>query len=826
MKKYYQYVVLVFIILIIVGFLGCTQGNRSKTDAESSVVENSQNNLEFTLDEQRDFLDDYQSYIQNIHTEINEDEFFDEVESAATDNVEEPVVTSYDLVEEAYENGVIDRNTLAYYTILCGYNENLLPDEYRSNFSYRLNIQYEIQYVIDHWEEIPEDYRNVLEPYLVPIDQPKSIFNQNDLNSKKPKKHIVYAGTINDAVFIDTYTFDGVTFIIEFPTNDAWNDEVNDFFDARVADVKTAIEEVYPKFKSLLNVGLTKTVRVEIIPLGSDYGTTWEEGDEYRLRLNSKLMKNTKTTKTTFVHELFHDFQFEIGVDYSGTNRMWAMEATATWSEHYAYKAYNSEHEYLSDFFSTFHKDRVGYDGSFEYGSYMLFYFLTDYSDSNVVVKDFLYDIVTGGSSAVRSFFDGYYSDFNDQYAQFALYNIDARPLVYYNDQGPLPGAANGSAFKRINMGGNDEDPQDVKLDSGSIQYYFYRFHKTDENARHIEFTFAPITEPSIKRQAAILAEGSWRIEDWTELTEKKYCRDKEDPLEHVDAVILIYSNANLKDTGSIDVDSFVVETDACIDQVRITLTGDYSISGYGNEWKSEFKMVDLCEVIDHNLFVSYDCDYTMSGEFTSDGVTYMISSGDFHEMVFGDITIENGFPRVFYPGALGDDDLYAELTGLGFDENVPETGILLTIPFLDSEPNGSTTFYFPQPVGTVTESIPFMFDGISNIGGIILPEDIREGKEMIFDQTIDVLNYDNPIDTLYTLDFQIFSEQIEGMEGMGEMNIPDLQDLDLPEGFEIPEMENPTQNMIQGLMGIMNPSNSGYKTILTLQVEIEWPEE
>ena len=60
----------------------------------------------------------------------------------------------------------------------------------------------------------------------------------------------------------------------------------------------------------------------------------------------------------------------------------------------------------------------------------------------------------------------------------------------------------------------------------------------------------------------------------------------------------------------------------------------------------------------------------------------------------------------------------------------------------------------------------------------------------------------------------------------MAGMNIPNLEELDLPEGFEMPDMENPTQDMMQGFMGIMNPSGSGYTTTLSLNVEIEWPEE
>ncbi len=502
------------------------------------------------------------------------------------------------------------------------------------------------------------------------------------------------------------------------------------------------------------------------------------------------------------------------------------MEATATWSEHLVYNSLNTEHEYLGDFFSTLDKDRVDADDKFEYGSYMLFYYLTDYADSNVVVSAFLNKCADGGTSAVRGFFDAHYSEFKEIYGKFALYNIDATPLVYYNDFGPLPGMAEGSALKAIKMAGFEEDDQDVTLESGGIQYYVYEFKKNDDNAKHIKFTFdQSIINDKHMRQAAIYADGVWRIEDWSELTEIKYCRDSTDVTEHVDAVILIYSNADLTNTGPVTADDFNVKTEDCPDEVKITINATYTISGYGFEWISISKLVDYCKVIDHNLFVSYDSDYTLEATLTKEGMMMLETSGQSHHTVMNEVVdISTGFPRIFYPGALGDDELYTELTAFGFSENIPETGLLMTIPFFEDELNGSSTFYFPEPVGTMTENIPWAYDGISMIGGVILPEDIRDGNDISFQQTIDTQNYDPPIANMFNYDFDMLTEQLAGMEGV-DIEMPDMSEFDLPEGFEMPTMENPMGDVMEGLMSIMNPS-SGYTTILDINVEIEWPDE
>lgn len=839
MRNIYRILIFTFICIILASFISCKKADNtddanmttSKTQ-EDSIIEPSMDDETQSINTVTSFSLEKQVDFKESVTRIRD------TEGISQEN------TVYTKLLNDYEADRITEEVYSYYTILSAYNPDLLSSDYQGEYHYGLTIQRQIQYIVDNWDLLSSETRDVLEPYLVPIDNPKSIYNRPKESGSKDKslldewvsKLYINASAADDTIFKEIYVYDSVTYTIQYPTEHAYSDQMIQYFGDRINDVKTAIQEAYPEYKSLFGVGLTKDVIVELVPFGSSEGDTWGEtgieGGHYRIRLNTKLMTDTKTTKTTFVHELFHDFQFEIGLTGSSSELDWASESTAAWSEHFIYPGYNTEHIYLSQFFSTLHKDRIGRGGDYEYVGYMFFYYLTDYSDSKVVIRDFLY-AAAGSGTAVRTFFDGYYSDFSKMYSEFAKYNINSNPYRFYFDNQYLPGTPNGASVEKIELGGKETDEQEVQLDSGSLMYYFYQF-KDVEDAKHIQFTFQPLSNDKYKRQAAIYADGNWRTEDWSDLTEKKYCRNSEDPLEHVDAVILYYSNADLKNTGTVDIDYCIVETDDCPDKVKITINADYLISGYGNEWHAEVKMVDYCEVVEHNLFVSYDCKYDITGEYKSQGIQYMDTYGSGHTTYMGEVDIMNGFPRILYPGALGDDATYAELVGMGFDENIPETGILITIPYLESDLNGMTTFNFPPPVGTITESVPFPFDGMTMLGGIILPEDIREGNEITFQETYDTQNYDTPIDTMFTMDFTTFNSQMEGMniEGLEMTDLSALEGLELPDGFEMPEgmempvIEDPTTEVLQGFTGIMNPSSSGYTTVLTLTVQIEWPEE
>ena len=117
--------------------------------------------------------------------------------------------------------------------------------------------------------------------------------------------------------------------------------------------VKGAFEKSYEKFHNLLSTDTYPLVTFFILPM-SDYGSAqpmiFDGQKRCRIKIRSGL--NKTFTEASVAHELFHCFQFAIGMNSATpVSREWAMEGTAVWAENYVYSNYNTEHEYLKTFF-------------------------------------------------------------------------------------------------------------------------------------------------------------------------------------------------------------------------------------------------------------------------------------------------------------------------------------------------------------------------------------------------------------------------------------------------------------------------------------------
>ncbi len=76
----------------------------------------------------------------------------------------------------------------------------------------------------------------------------------------------------------------------------------------------------------------------------------------------------TQLMQSTAVHELFHGFQ----MGYDASESPWFMEVSSVWIEDDMYPSYNDEHSFLSVFFNNPEVTITTYNGSHEYGSYLL----------------------------------------------------------------------------------------------------------------------------------------------------------------------------------------------------------------------------------------------------------------------------------------------------------------------------------------------------------------------------------------------------------------------------------------------------------------------
>jgi hypothetical protein len=421
----------------------------------------------------------------------------------------------------------------------------------------------------------------------------------------------------------------------------------------------------------------------------------------------------------------------------------------------------------------------------------MLFYFLTDYAGQDFI-RDMLENIAKKGSSHVRPYLNNKIKNARDTYSTFALYNWNRPPVKKYNDHGPIKGFPTGKASKNQLMKVDEEEKETVKLKPGAIKYYSYVFDQKDTKLKHVAVSFdnTLTSDEYVKRQAIVRIDGQWKQpEDWSGETYKEYCRRRELKNEKIEALVLVYSNADFSDKGEKTVDSFRIRTEGCPKEMDISITAKTYLKTPDVILTTKSEFTETLEIKDHYLYLVKNVYYSYNTEATIEGKKALESSGSFSTSV-EEPELANSFSRILkntkenIPGAA---EAYAKF---GISDNIPDEGVLITIPALmeSTDLSGSTKVYLPPPVGTMT--LPAMpFDGLTTIGGVYPKEDDWKTYGIRISRKIDILNHNNPLTSMFTLDdYGAFMEQLE--------NIPDMEGYSMPESEEM----NEAMEMLEGL--------------------------
>lgn len=100
-------------------------------------------------------------------------------------------------------------------------------------------------------------------------------------------------------------------------------------------------------------------------------GTPWNDATSFINMRNSYSGYGSPATQlmqSTAVHEMFHGFQ----MGYNASASPWFFEVSSVWIEDDMYPSYNDEHSFLPVFFNNPDVTITTYNGSHEYGSYLL----------------------------------------------------------------------------------------------------------------------------------------------------------------------------------------------------------------------------------------------------------------------------------------------------------------------------------------------------------------------------------------------------------------------------------------------------------------------
>lgn len=330
--------------------------------------------------------------------------------------------------------------------------------------------------------------------------------------------------------------------------------------------------------------------------------------------------------RATMAHELFHAFQFAFRRSATA-DRLWWMEATATWAEDLVYPALDTEQPYLTGSWSN----ALGVDGPLdstsgtdEYAAYLWPFFLRQRAGGDATVVGQVWAAsetkppleVIGADAAWKGAFK-----------TFATWNWNEAPLVEYVDHGgPI---AEGVLSQRAQCMEDDcaltvgRHDLAVNLPHASVQY---ADGVPDVGVEQITFTLADLRSRPGAGIGAILWVGppgsageTVRVEDWSSLDERTLCLARED----VRRIVLVLTNSAVTDSavlqGQIGIEGSV---DPCGGSVASWVTKSHAHVEATNACPGDLETTDV------------DSRLSMSVTTTKGGTGIATVSYTFHRVI------------------------------------------------------------------------------------------------------------------------------------------------------------------------------------------------
>jgi len=498
------------------------------------------------------------------------------------DNFIEPDPTPFEKIGKALDDKMITEEESVMLTFLAAFDPDNLPKEYSGVIPSGMSdgaLNEAEWWLTDNWDSLPDASKEKFEPFYVVPDDPKSFFNPDnkDKTTAMLKKLEIIPGvkaeTGRQAIEAIISTSPNRKVVIVYEDNTAQKQ--------KALWVNESIHKAWPMYKDLFGVEPTEATYLYITDLGNGfYGSAIMRNLAGARRCYVKVTKaeDKKIVQSTAAHELFHCFQYYIPLEYSKVPRMWMLEATATWSEHWVYPDYNVEWRVLDGSFSLLHEDLIQWNRYKEYTRYIWYLFQTQYYGGISKVKSDLFAVKDIDARKVVTSASG----FDDAFAEYALWNWNQNPEERYQDAPVFPTGTYkgkpmrpvGKAYKSKLVNTKTELSQEVDLEPLSMAYRAYAF---TDNIDKVVFKFEKESDQKHRRQALIKIGDIWHWEDWTEIKERKFCRTRDD--EKVLAVVLIYSNSD-PDMADFYKDKYKVDSrEKCNPEWRGTTRWSFSYS-------------------------------------------------------------------------------------------------------------------------------------------------------------------------------------------------------------------------------------------------------
>ncbi|MDQ2805657.1 MAG: hypothetical protein M3Z04_01860, partial [Chloroflexota bacterium] len=266
------------------------------------------------------------------------------------------------------------------------------------------------------------------------------------------------------------------------------------------------------------------------------------------------MMLNTdqdwNSLKTTMAHELFHTFQDSF---VQTDDAYWWDEASAVWAQDLIYPTDDEEQNQLEAGNWANYDGVVGpldlFDdnGLAQYGAYIWPFYLTHRPGGDPRLIGQFYEAGTS-KSPIKVFHDT--PGWNDRFKEFALWNWNKAPVEIYRDHGQpitaLAQIAQPFSSKALSLDNNSDK---VKVSLAASSMIYYELAQVDDGpgfVHTLRFDLAEVTAGAgAGVQAIVTTPSGKRVEDWSSLPSKTFCRDR--PAERVTNVVLVVTNSTIE---------------------------------------------------------------------------------------------------------------------------------------------------------------------------------------------------------------------------------------------------------------------------------------
>ena len=258
--------------------------------------------------------------------------------------------SSLDLIEEDYDNGLLDKNNANIYREYAVSAPDKLPAKYRSTEKGK-DATYSMLQMAKEWNELSKNAQQEI------LDLRGTGFG--NLKETVETAHFVlhYSTQSNFAVPTQDNNGNGIPDFIDVAAQsweDTWNRLIGQL--GYVTPKGTPQQKFHVYYKDMMYYGYAVPENIELlsaspVPYGTASAWIVIENDFYGFPRNDEDVTGFETIrsgalKVTQAHEFMHAIQFNINVYQSG----WLFESHATWAEDAVYDHINDWHWYINRF--------------------------------------------------------------------------------------------------------------------------------------------------------------------------------------------------------------------------------------------------------------------------------------------------------------------------------------------------------------------------------------------------------------------------------------------------------------------------------------------